>query len=426
MCIANKINASGGSYQAPSSLFAAIPPAAAQTAPRRRKLWEIHTRYHCPIIGTCLTVDELRRLARRADLEDWDTGSDYELHSAAVGLARDRNALSELVQKEMERKFAALVQRFARARSDDDILPLWRAALARGEIAAALWAVMSHGRASDKLMHVAYEEVHMISHQVGTASRADLRKLARLAEDNADLAARLSRQQDNFARQLAEKEALIHALNERLAEALGTERRLLDAGESRREAAGSDETARQAQRIAELERRLEAESARAEQAGKSGLEATARADRLERVAADLRQDLDAAEETLGGLLMPASCGGCDEGQDGRCAGPDFTGRCVLCVGGRTGLAEHYRQLVERSNGRFVHHDGGLEDSRKRLPAMLAAADAVICPADNVSHAAYYAVKRLCKQYGKPCVLLNNSGLSSFARGLAALDSESDR
>jgi hypothetical protein len=52
---------------------------------------------------------------------------------------------------------------------------------------------------------------------------------------------------------------------------------------------------------------------------------------------------------------------------------------------------------------------------------LAAADAVICPADNVSHGAYYVVKRLCKQYGKPCVLLKNSGLSSFARGLSALD-----
>ncbi len=77
--------------------------------------------------------------------------------------------------------------------------------------------------------------------------------------------------------------------------------------------------------------------------------------------------------------------------------------------------------MERSNGRFVHHDGGLEDSPKRLQAMLAAADAVICPADNVSHGAYYVVKRLCKQYGKPCVLLKNSGLSSFARGLSALD-----
>jgi hypothetical protein len=49
--------------------------------------------------------------------------------------------------------------------------------------------------------------------------------------------------------------------------------------------------------------------------------------------------------------------------------------------------------------------------------MLAAADAVVCPADCVSHDAYYRVKRFCKRHGKPCVLLNGSGLSAFARAL---------
>lgn len=84
------------------------------------------------------------------------------------------------------------------------------------------------------------------------------------------------------------------------------------------------------------------------------------------------------------------------------------------------MADQYRTLVERSNGRFAHHDGGVEDNPKRLQTLLSAADAVICPADNVSHGAYYVVKRLCKQYGKPCVLLKRSGLSTFARGLAEL------
>lgn len=428
MCIAinqraNRIN------EALSGLFAApvdaIPRQVVQHSPRRRKLWEIQSRYHCPIVGTCLTVEELRRLAHRAGLDGWDTGSDYDLHSTAVGLAQEKNALSELMHKEMERKFEAVLKRFMRARSEDEILPLWRTALAQGEVAAALWAVMSHGRTTEKLAHIAYEDVHMLSHQVGAASRADLRKLSRLALANEEMAARLARQQDKFARQLAEKEEIVHALNGRLAEALGAEQRLLGTVGAQREIGQSHELARQRQRIAELEWLLEAESRHADKSGKSRQEANERADRLEQTVTELRQELETAEETLANLLQPASCGGCEEGREGRCAGPDFSGRCVLCVGGRTGMADHYRLLVERRNGRFVHHDGGLEDNPKRLQALLAAADAVICPADNVSHGAYYVVKRLCKQYGKPCVLLKNSGLSSFARGLDTLDEASN-
>ena len=71
MCIANP-GISTGIEKTLASLFPlrgdTAPPVACG-APRRRKLWEIGNKYHCPIVGTCLTVDELRKLARRADLE---------------------------------------------------------------------------------------------------------------------------------------------------------------------------------------------------------------------------------------------------------------------------------------------------------------------------------------------------------------------
>lgn len=424
MCIAtnqqhaNEVDGLSGLFAIPTdpTLRQVVP-----APPRRRKFREIKSRYHCPIIGTCLTVEELRKLARRAGLDGWDTASDYELHSTAVGFGQEKNALSELIQKELERKFEPVVKRFMRAKSEDGILSLWRTALAQGEVAAALWAVMSHGRTTEKLAHIAYEDVHMLSHQVGAASRADLRKNARLALANDEMTARLARQQDRFAQQLSEKDEIISALNARLANAESAEKRLLDIGGGKAEMAQSLELGRQRQRIAELEWRLNAESANAVKSEKKLREAGERANRLEQVVAELRQQLETAEATLGNLLQPPACGNCEDGREGRCAGPGFSGRCVLCVGGRTGMADHYRLLVERRNGRFVHHDGGLEDNPKRLQVLLAAADAVICPADNVSHGAYYVVKRLCKQYGKPCVLLKNSGLSSFARGLDTLD-----
>jgi hypothetical protein len=97
--------------------------------------------------------------------------------------------------------------------------------------------------------------------------------------------------------------------------------------------------------------------------------------------------------------------------------PDLNGLRVLCVGGRTGLVEHYGNVVTRCNGEFMHHDGGLEDNRQRLGALLAAAQAVICVAGCVNHNAYYQCKRFCKLQSKPCVMLKSSGATTFARAL---------
>lgn len=422
MCIANP-EKTAEIEETLGSLFplrgGAAPPVARE-APRRRKLWEISHKYHCPIVGTCLNVEELRKLARRAGLEGRDSESDYALHSTAVGLARDRNELSEPMQKLLERKFETAVRRFARAKSGDELLSLWREALARGEAAGAYWAAMSHGQANEQAAHLIYEDIHMLSHQVGAASHANLGELARLRRVEAELTLKLDRQQERHAAQLAEKEEDIRSLSRRIGGALETERRLRAAdAQLRKNGSGGDSAARL--RIAELEQRLDAEAQRAIQAEKRCGELAAQATELRQKVDELQGEWEAAEEALTRALTPHACRDCAEGREERCASGDFSGRCILCVGGRTGMADQYRTLVERSNGRFVHHDGGLEDNPKRLQAMLAAADAVICPADNVSHGAYYVVKRLCKQYGKPCVLLKNSGLSSFARGLSALD-----
>jgi hypothetical protein len=76
--------------------------------------------------------------------------------------------------------------------------------------------------------------------------------------------------------------------------------------------------------------------------------------------------------------------------------------------------------VEGANGVFLYHDGGVEDHLSRLPTLLRSADAVVCLAGDVSHCAYYAVKRYCKRFGKACALLGNSSVSALAQGLHEL------
>lgn len=46
---------------------------------RRPKLWELDGKYHCPVVGTCLSIEELRRLARREAVLA-ATASDFDAH----------------------------------------------------------------------------------------------------------------------------------------------------------------------------------------------------------------------------------------------------------------------------------------------------------------------------------------------------------
>ena len=41
---------------------------------------------------------------------------------------------------------------------------------------------------------------------------------------------------------------------------------------------------------------------------------------------------------------------------------------------------------------------------------------VICAVDCVNHEAYFTVKRYCKYFGKPYVLLDRSDLATFRKG----------
>jgi hypothetical protein len=90
-------------------------------------------------------------------------------------------------------------------------------------------------------------------------------------------------------------------------------------------------------------------------------------------------------------------------------------RSVLCVGGRTASIPLYRLVVERTGGRFLHHDGGEEDNPAKLDATLAAADLVICQTGCVSHGAYWRVKDHCKRTGKRCVFVETPSRSALER-----------
>ena len=54
-------------------------------APRRRiVLWQSRDAVHCSIVGTCASVEDLRRLAAKLGINISDTVADYDIHCLLV------------------------------------------------------------------------------------------------------------------------------------------------------------------------------------------------------------------------------------------------------------------------------------------------------------------------------------------------------
>ncbi len=378
----------------------------------RRKLWELEDKYHCPVVGTCLNLDDLRKVARKTGFNgrEFDT---YRLHVEAVSLSCERNEAAEIMHKLMDRKFALHLAHFDKAKSDAEVRALWRQHLDRGEAAGAMWAAITHRHTSGETRQRIYEDIHMLSHQVGAGQAADLRRIETLEREHADLQRQARRDAERQARELADKAARIRQLEGEVgaglehAEATRALRARLEALES--------DSAMMAMKRRQVALETEAWRLREDAARAAALDEENRRLRTERDEAlaerDALESVWLAEKRAG---QPGCAGGCTT-----CPAP-LAGRCVLCVGGRTALVAQYRQLADRLGVRLIHHDGGREEALSRLPDLLAASDAVICPTGCVSHPAYYQLKRHCKQANKPCVLVKSLGVASFAAALTRL------
>lgn len=407
----------------PIPLFHAAP-APEDTEPkknRRSKLWELAEKHHCPIMGSCLSVQELTKFSQR-HFPGTDCRDEYAMHVKAVKFAASRNAASEAIQKHLERKYQLHIRVFDLAQTDTEVLNAWREHYARGDVAGALWAATTHKAIGPESEQQIFSDIHMLSHQVGAGQAADARRLSFLEKELQTAKSDFEAQRQRYARQEAELRQQLRLADEERNQLrplknevveLKTRLSSLESGTEvtelerklRELQTAHDEQRVGIQRAWALEKSLRAAHDEAQTLAKERDQLIAERDALQRLlGADEVENKDA-------LSCAGSCDNCSL---------STTHGCVLYVGGRASLLSQYRALADRLGIRLIHHDGGIEESLSRLPDLINGADAVLCPTDCVSHSAYYQLKRQCKRSGKPCLLFKGSGISGFAVALARL------
>ncbi len=418
------------------SLRMEIEKTSANTSTPKRglKLWEIETSYHCSLIGTCLTLNELKNLAHKAGVTFEKDAFDYEIHGIAVQHAAKKGPLSKRMEQRLRRKYRSFECRYAAAKTDRELLCYWEEDVLTGEVAGAYWAIMRHPCLTEKTCRHVYGQVHMLSHLSGYSRQTELASIKPLRRRCASLARDL--EQSNRERRemrkaetelrdlLLEKDERLRSLDGRFQAAMIRIAYLEKQSERQRLLEELDLSRRQRRTLADRLEHIETELQKnRETAQFLAAENECLVARLLKREADLRERTEeciAAEEQLAAELSGRMERNCENCLDRDCPGPELCGKRVLYVGGQTRLIRHYKTLIELSGGEFIHHDGGMEDAKKRLASLMAQADVLFCPIDCISHDACMRVKRTCKHMGKQFVPLRSSGVSSLARGLAAI------
>jgi hypothetical protein len=381
---------------------------------RRTAIWDMHNSVHCSIIGTCLSTGELRHVLVKVDVKGADVAGDHDLHMLGVLLAGRPQGGAKLLQKALDRCHAAAIKQFAKAKDEAALTAVWGDALKRGDIPGAYWALLSHPAATDALIRRVFGDVHMLSHLVGAANRADIRRLRLLEEENTALSAKLERQQRQLRDGFVERDNALRRLNDALA------RGIADAPSC---AAGEARDDRQATKdaITDLGRRLAREQAQRERLAQrvEALTASLRESekarqRAERDRDRLTESLAVVETRIRSLLSGSDQQAFDDVR--------LSGLTLLYVGGRPQQVPQFKAVVERCGGTFLYHDGGVEHSPTLLPGLISHADWALFPVDCVSHDAVGFVKRFCRQSGKRYLPLKTASLTCLLLGLSSLRS----
>jgi hypothetical protein len=375
----------------------------------RRRIWEFTTHLHCSMIGTCLSTSELRHILHKLGIKEATTASEHDVHARGVLIASQRQGGAKLLHKALDRRHRVSINQFGKAKATEEVRALWKERMQCGEIPGAYWAALTHPATDDALLRKIFGDVHMLSHLVGAASRADIHRLRQLEYEKAELENKIGRQQQQLRDAVVSRDATIQELRRALEERIVHER-----------TSATEHCSAPYQRVladltVDLKRRLataETRSRRLEhqlQTCRSALEderhAHAEINSRERA---LREEFAEVEAALTGITETGSA-------DPRPLRlPDLT---LLYVGGRPAQIGHLREFAERSGAIFLHHDGGIEERSGILQGLVSRAHAVLFPVDCVSHSAMLLVKRICRQSGKPIMALRSAGLASFCAAL---------
>lgn len=376
------------------------------------RFWETDHFFKCPVIGTCLSITEQKRLLKKEGISVKEMGL-FEIHEALVGSSEKENSLSRRIDLWLNRKFKREIDAFF-GLSESEFMGVWKGRFRAGDIEAIFWVAAIRSDLSIMARRTIFGDIHMQMHLNARQGGKERQQLACRQKENQKL--------DNKLREAASAGRSLRKENERLKgeteelrkafDSLKSEKQELERGVSEIQEVDLVDGIREEneQLQAELKKLLE-QNRKYQQQIKSledkNNHVLSKLDKQREMNGHLRKEMEIVTTQILALNR------CDE----TCPAFDLCRKRILIVGGITKMEFLYRQLIEENGGTFEYHDGYMNRGSSGLENRVRRADVVLCPVNCNSHTACLMVKKLGKKYDKPVEMLSGSSVNAISQAL---------
>ncbi|MCD6224985.1 MAG: DUF2325 domain-containing protein [Deltaproteobacteria bacterium] len=374
-----------------------------------KRIWEIQNNFKCPVIGSCLTIDEQRRILKKTGHKIKKMKS-HEIHRAVMWHINDENPVSIKTERYLNHKYRKVISEFG-SMEQESFFAQWKKGFRNGKMDGLFYMAAIRNDLPEELIEEIFGDTHMLCHanleEVMKSRRAlsmqenAAQKLARMLQQergragglkqNCAITAKALKNAEDRLQKIKKFQAVDKTCDEVLK--LKTEKfQLKDEITSYKE---RDSKQNAAMQIMQSEKRY-----------------------LKTELLNLQSTNQQLAEEVSGLISKLTSFVEKEDQcRDKCARYQLCSKRILIVGGITKIKHLYKQLVESSGGEFDYHDGYMNNGKINIEARVMRADLVICPVNCNSHTACERVKKLCRKFGRPVKMLSNSSLSSISDAL---------
>ncbi|MEO0328255.1 MAG: DUF2325 domain-containing protein [Pseudomonadota bacterium] len=344
-----------------------------------------------------MTNQDLINLTKRLRLKIEKDCKDYDLHSFFVTSTTNKGKEAKAIHKLLDERHAGALRKFGRLSTDADLISLWNEMKNSGQIAGAFYALMTLRHVSQEVRGIIFGEVHMLSHLMGASYRERSQEVSILKTRLSDMENRKSRIESGLHKALDDRDQKIGEL----------ERQISDLKAKAQVAKTINSSRKAPMRFNTRDRAIEVARGKARAADAARESAENRARLYRKQVIELRKTLSSSISESTEPNRPSQ---------------KLCGRSILYVGGRPGQISHLEKTVDIFGAKFLHHDGGKEDSITRIDEVLASVDCVLCPVNCVSHDACLRVKAGCKKLGKDFIPLRSSSQTTLRNALLSIES----
>jgi len=373
-------------------------------------IWEIHTSFKCPVIGACLSIDEHRKVLKRAGYQVKKLKT-HQLHRVVMEHLGYENRISGKVENYLRHKYRNAISKFV-GLDEDEFIDEWSEAFRTGKMDGVFYVAATRDDLSTETLENIFGEVHMLCH-ANLAEVMTLRRSLDLHESTNLKLAKLLKQEKKRSRDLKRE-------NYVLRDSSNETRLIIDRLKRNSVETQPDEKGNVA---FETENQVLREKLRnAEKQDEQQREHLCSLEREKRRLQIELFDLQATNKSLAGevqglISQVSGFLSYNENCNEECPKFQLCAKRILIVGGITKIKHLYRNLVESSGGQFDYHDGYMKNGKQNIEAQVMRSDLILCPVNCNSHGACDRVKKLCRKHNKPVKMLPSSSLSSISNAL---------